>query len=197
MADGNTGAQGVPPGEADDGGWLFIPSPDACDACAAMAGHHDEEPVVPAHDSCRCQVQSLPGGIATDEIRNVQSLPVGTWTVTSMQGPYSTRDRDQPTTVELDVSAFESSSIDQGMEDYAEISSGVSDGVEIPGRCTAMLNLTLTIEGTLYLGEKWRVRATPDPVAGTRYAETFVGSVGAYVQTVANIDVEVATQRGG
>src|SRR5438128_1206932 len=124
MADGGT------PLDPEDGGWLFIPSPGACDACASMAGHHDEEPALPTHESCRCQVLSLPGGGYTDEIRNVQSLSTGTWTVTSVQGPYSTRDRDQPTTIELDVSAYESSTIDEGMEDYADASSGVSDGVE-------------------------------------------------------------------
>ena len=183
------------PGQTQEGegGWLFIPSPGCCDVCAAMAGHHGEQPVVPVHDNCGCQVQSLDDGSCADEIRNVQSLSTGTWTVTSVQGPYGTRDQDRPTTIEIDVSAFESSSADEGMEAYAEASSGVSDAVEIPGRSTAMLNLTLTIEGTVYVGEKWRVCTARDPVAGTRYSETYVGSVGAYVETVANIDVEIAT----
>jgi hypothetical protein len=39
--------------------WLFMPSADACAACAAMAGVYDEVPALPVHDDCRWQVQRL------------------------------------------------------------------------------------------------------------------------------------------
>ncbi len=184
----------MPEDNGDSGGsWLFVPSSDACDICAGMAGVYDEEPGVPVHDNCRCQVTRFDDKDCNEEIRNVQSQNFGSWTITRASDVYTTCNNDGLAILELDFSEYEHRDVDEGMEDYIDVESNASAEVELPQGVEASFTATITIETTVYLGERWRVCTKADPVAGTHYEEVRVGDAAAYVEVVTDVEIDLST----
>lgn len=159
---------------------------ESCDICETAAGEYPERPDVPLHRGCDCTVSGPEqGGPNCEiEIRNLRQ--------SYSEAGYS-RDFEvdfcQPGDLIIDISAeidalFESAeSFDEGVEDAAEQNGWVKPPlplitINLDENSHNLVQVDVKIASWMFLGEKWEICSTEDPVAGTRVTETHVGSAG-------------------
>ena len=173
------------PCDDPDAPYEFIPGGDACGTCESMAGCYPEPPSVPVHENCNCQVVG-PDPDCYTETRNITSVsgmyvidvPIGTFNNCGAIG----------TSIPVSVNQLIGFSyVEEGMETCAallEEVGSVSPGTAvIPANSAGSIRAFVDMLWRDCMGELWEVCERPD---GTE-DETYIGDIGAYVETPAAV----------
>lgn len=179
----------------DDKVYIVEKGANPCDICDPMEGEYDDDPDVPFHPNCECDV--TPKDTDDDnceiEYRNVQTSEE-TFTVERSVGETTV---DPPSDVDIDIEVevplgVEHESWDEeGIKDasgWDEPSGSESKSVTIPAGTTECdFIVELEMGQIVVVGEKWRVCAEEDPVAGVIVKEKKLGTVGGAAEFVKDV----------
>jgi hypothetical protein len=169
----------------------------SCDACAGMAGFHAEDPGVPFHDNCTCQVFP-PDENCFEEIRNMQSssstyeITVQATSFENCGGPASSIDVAAGGSFD-DAFGFDYQGDDSiDCEGDGGGGGGGAGSADIPANSRGSVTMTVEMTSTLCIGERWQVCNAIGP-GGTQTVETYIGDVGGYSESggdVTDTDVD-------